>query len=250
MTKTYYKTIVLFVLFLGIQALFWTKTSKIYPDLAIVPNVPGVEAIKTMGFGDDEFMFRLMGFNLQTAGDTFGRFTALYKYDYAKLYQWFSLMDLLDNKSDFIPVMATYYYSQTQHTPDVRYVVDYLYDHAADRPEEKWWWLLQAVYLADKKLGDTDLAWKMAQPLIGNHDVPILAQQLPALVLEKRGEFEAAYEIMKAIKENADELSYGEINYMRYFVEERLGMLEKLTGELGLEPWHEQPSQQLLKEQH
>jgi hypothetical protein len=80
--------------------------------------------------------------------------------------------------------------------------------------------------------------------------VPILAQQLPALVLEKRGEFEAAYEIMKAIKENADELSYGEINYMRYFVEERLGMLEKLTGELGLEPWHEQPSQQLLKEQH
>src|SRR6185369_9665369 len=153
------------LLFAALQLGFWGITRDNLPNMDIVPDVPGAVAVKALSFGDEEFYFRLLGMNIQTAGDTFGRFTALYKYDYNKLSAWFHLLDTLDNESDYMPFIASYYYSQTQYTPDARYITDYLYDHSAYRPQKKFWWLAQATYIAQHKLHDNDLALKMAEPL-------------------------------------------------------------------------------------
>ena len=44
---------------------------------ATISDVPGRAALHALTFGDDEFLFRVLAFNIQNAGDTFGRFTAL-----------------------------------------------------------------------------------------------------------------------------------------------------------------------------
>ncbi len=214
------------LIFTVAQGAFWYKTLDVLPDMGIVPDVPGETAVKALSFGDEQFYFRVLALDIQNAGDTFGRFTELYKYDFRKLSAWFALLDKLDNTSDYVPFLASYYFSQTQHVPDVRYVVDYLYDHSASRPDKKYWWLAQAAYLAEHKLKDRDLALKVATPLERAETAPFWARQLPAFVHEKRGEMDDALRIIEHIQANTKDIPPGELRFMSYFVNERLKKLE------------------------
>lgn len=212
-------------LLLFCQLLFWRQTKDLHPEMGIVPAVPSHEAVQALSLGDNEWYFRWLALGLQNAGDSYGRFTALKDYDFSKLYQWFTLLDTLDSRSNMIPSLAAYYFSQTQRTQDVRYVVDYLYDHAMRDIAHKWWWLLQAMYLAQHKLNDMDLALKMAKPLV-NKDVPVWAQQMTAVMYEQRGEMEEALHIMETIRDNVKEIPASDLRYMEYFVKERLHKLD------------------------
>jgi hypothetical protein len=219
------------LLFMGLQGAFWYHTHTRLPDMSIVPDVPGESALKALSFGDEEALFRVLALNIQNAGDTFGRFTALYKYDFNRLYHWFKALDTLDRQSNYIPSMATYYFSQTQYAPDVKYIVDYLAEFADGRIEEKWWWMVQSVYLADHKLKNEDIALANARKLEGYTTIPIWAQQMPAFILEKRGEFDAAAMIIQNIMDSEQQLPQGELNFMRHFVEERIQALDKVKAD-------------------
>lgn len=217
----------LLIVFILLQVGYWYRTKDIKPELAVVPDVPGKEALLALSFGDPEFYFRILTMEIQNAGDTYGRFTSLRYYDFNKLYHWFNLLDELDYRSNIVPAMATYYFSQTQNIADVRYVVDYLYAHATRDVPQKWWWLLQSVYLSTHKLKDMDLAVKVATPMI-NPKVPAFAQQMAAVVHEKRGEMDDAMRIMESIRDNAEQISDADLKYMSYFIKERLGRLDEM----------------------
>jgi hypothetical protein len=212
---------------LAAQVGYWYETKDVHPNLAIVPPVPGKQEIQALTFGDNEFYFRALAFNIQNAGDTFGRFTSLRYYDMNRLYHWFNLLDTLDAQSNMLPSMATYYFAQTQNTTDVRYIVDYLYTHSMRDVPKKWWWLMQSIYLAQHKLNDMDLALKVSAPLV-NPKVPAFAQQMAAVVREKRGEMADALTIMETIRDHAEEIKDADLKDMQYFVKERLDRLEKL----------------------
>lgn len=242
-TRRFLPTYLLLGLMLACQLGFWWQTRGMLPNMEVVPDVPGRQTVKALSLGDEQFYFRVLALEIQNSGDTFGRFTALYKYDFKKLYAWFKLLDALDDRSNIVPTMATYYFSQTQHVPDVRYIVDYLYEHSAARVEQKWWWLVQAIYLASHKLEDEDLALKVAQPLTSTTKIPVWAQQMPAFVHEKRGEMEDALAIMENIKHSQQEIKPGELNFMRYFVLERLSTLEKAqASDIAKQPKYEIPA--------
>lgn len=219
----------------AVQVVFWSYTHKIHPDLGVVPPVPSKEELAILKMGDDQFYFRALALELQTAGDTYGRFTPLKQYRMDNVYHWFTLMDTLDRTSDMMPAMAAYYYSQTQNKKDVRPLINYLYEHSVRDIKHKWWWLLQSIYLAQHRLEDMDLALKVAKPLI-NPDVPIWAQQMTAVVYEKRGEMEDALAIMESIKDNADSISERDLKYMVYFIKERLNRLDKLEEFKNITP--------------
>lgn len=227
MTSTirYYSMIAL--LLLAMQGTFWWASFGRLPDLGVVPDNITNEEMQMLSFGDPQLLFRILAFRMNNAGDTFGRFTTLRDYDMEKIEQWFMQMDSLDNISNHPASMSAYYFSQTQHTPDVRHLINYLYEHSKNRPEEKWWWLTQATYLALHKLEDSDLALKVAKPLQGVENIPYWAQQMPAFVYEKRGELEDAYLIMRAILESEQDMEQSEINYMKYFIEERLERMQE-----------------------
>ena len=221
-----------FAVLLIAQGGFWQYTREIKPEMGIVPAVPGARTVRALSFGDEEAFFRLLALNIQNSGDTFGRFTALYKYDFSKLYQWFHLLDGLNNQSNYLPSMASYYFSQTQNPSDVRYLVDYLDEYADGRPKEKWWWVVQASYLASHKLNDSTRALEIASKLAGVRGIPIWAQQLPAFIHEQRGEFGEALAIMEDVMKHPEDYSQGELNFMRYFIDERLNRLKEVEGEL------------------
>jgi tetratricopeptide (TPR) repeat protein len=220
--------VAIFALLLCLQAGFWNFTRAIKPEMGIVPDVPGEATVRALSFGDEEALFRLLSLNIQSSGDTFGRFTALYKYDFNRLYHWFTLLGKLNNQSNYLPAMASYYFSQTQNPSDVRYLVDYLDEYTNGRAQEKWWWVVQGAYMATHKLKDADRALAVAEKLKGVRGIPIWAQQMPAFIHEDRGEFDEALAIIQEIAKNPQDYTQGELNFMRYFVDERIKRLDQV----------------------
>jgi hypothetical protein len=208
-----------------VQISFWYKTKHIKPDMIIVPNVPKLNTIKLLSLGDEQFYFRNFAFKIQNAGDSWGRFTALKHYNYQKLQGWFYLLDELDDQSNFVPSLASYYYSQTQNPEDTIYIIEYLRDHANKDLRNKWWWLVQAVYIANHRLKDNKLALDIAYELASTPkdvEMPYWARQMPAFIHEARGERNAAKKIIIDILNNFEEFTPGELNFMEYFIRERL----------------------------
>ncbi len=217
----------IFLFVLLIQAAFWVSVKEYRPNMAIVPDVPTENGVKAASLGDEQLYFRILAFRLQNAGDTFGRVTPLKDYDFVELKRWFDLLDTLDSQSSFVPSLAGYYFGQTQYHPDARYVVDYLDSYASRDINKNWWWLGQAVYIANHKLEDKaralELAYKLASAQ-GEH-IPLWTKQMPAFIHEQMGEKEAAYFIIKSLLDEKDKLSEGDINFMHYFIKDRLEYL-------------------------
>ena len=218
------------VLLLAAQGMCWWQLKDRTPPMDIVALPPSKTSVAALSLGEEQVFFRLLGMQVQTAGDLFGRFTALYKYDYHRLLDWFRLCDSLDAQSNYIPTLASYYFSQSQFTPDVRYVVTYLREHSEHDLKHKWWWLVQAIYLANHHLKDTELALDMAKELEGQRDLPLWVQQMPAFIHEQRGEMDSALKIMQDIQDNEKDIPQGELNFMQYFVKERIHALDKNHG--------------------
>jgi hypothetical protein len=221
------KLVVLLIALFAIQALCWWQLRSTPPPMDIVSPPPGKQAVKALALGEDQVFFRILGMEVQTAGDLFGRFTALFHYDYQRLYHWWKLLDALDPTSNYIPTLASYYFGQTQFVPDTRYVVKYLREHAEGDIKNKWWWMVQAIYIANHKLHDSDMALEMAKTLEGHRELPIWVQQMPAFLYEQRGEMDAALAIMENIQANVKDIPQGELNFIEHFVKERTTALEK-----------------------
>lgn len=226
----------LLVVFLFVQFFFWTKIVNVRAYLDVVDAPPSSGTIKAFSFGDSEYYFRLKLFKVQNMGDTYGRFTSLSKYDYKKLYEWFILLENLNEKSTYLPSLVAYYYSQTPKVEDRIYTIKFLERHALLNPEKNWWWLYQAMYIAffsmkDENLG-VDLAYKLKK--YSPATAPIWTKQMVAILLAKKGnECEAVRvisEILNDYEKNSsksEKEKNDEMNYMKYFINTNIEMLKE-----------------------
>lgn len=222
-----------FSLLFFVQFSFWLKTEGIKPAIEIVPEVPNKYTVEALSLGDKQFYFRFLAIELQNAGDSFGRFTALKNYDYSKLYRWFTMLDGLDKKSRFVPSLAAYYFTQTQKREDTRYIVQYLDEHSSADIDANWWWLFQATMIAKSTLKDKKLALELAYKMSQNNvkEAPIWTKQMPAFIHAELGEDCSAFAVINQIlKENETgvrEIKPEELDFMRYFIKNRLDKLKE-----------------------
>jgi tetratricopeptide (TPR) repeat protein len=232
------KTLYLFAVFILLaQFVFWhgagswKGTKSINPELEVVPVVPSVEMLKAFSFGDEQLTFRYNGYMMQFLGDTFGRVTPLKDYDFERLYRWWMLLDEVDSISNLVVYVVAYYYGATQDKEkDIPYVVDFLEHHADKHPSLKWWWYSQAVYNAKYNLKDNKRALEIAKKLSDlpkDIDMPIWTRQLSAFIYEGEGEYKEACDIIVNVVRDYgdDKISEGEMNFIYYFITERLRAL-------------------------
>ena len=222
----------LFLISFLLQIIFWFKTENIKPNYEIIPTPPNQYFLSAASLGDNEFLFRALAFRIQNSGDIFVNFVALQNYDYLRLYHWLTMLDNLNAKSNLLPSLAAYYFSQTQQASDSIYIINYLDEHAAKNLDASWWWLFQAINLAEENLHDTNLALKLAYKLSENNDpqAPLWTKQMPAFIYARQGNGCMAFKIIqKLIDENNSgkrQISVEEMNFMRYFISERLKKLK------------------------
>ena len=225
----YSKNYILLFVTLGLlQVAIWWQGLEIRPNFEVVPVLTSKNAVQALSLGDEQGYFRMMAFNLQNLGDGVGRVTPLYRYNYALIKDWAYMLDALDPHSDFVPAVMSFYYSQTQFTPDVRHIVEYLDAHSENRVNDKWEWVAQAVYLANHRLEDKDLALKLAEKLATstNPSTPMWARQMPAFIHEQRGELEQAEVIIRDLMQRESIMTASEKSFMQYFLKYRIEALQ------------------------
>lgn len=211
-----------------VNCVFWTGTSDIYAKWEGVPPVPTREGAIMMALGDSEFAYRLGAITLQNLGDSGGRVTPIKDYEYPKLGRWFDLLDGLDPASDHVPMLAAYYFGATRVPKDVAIVVDYLARIGQNPHGTKWRWLAQAALLARHKLNNLDLALDLAYKLshmeLLDDTMPAWGRQMPAMLLENKGERADAQRIMKDLLLSGHSFHPNEVNFMASYMVEQLGM--------------------------
>lgn len=212
------------------QAAFSWSIRDLRPTMGILPDLPQERAVSALAFGDGQFLYRYLALNLQNAGDNGGRVTPLKNYDYAKVVQWLQLLDGLDVESHWPIAMANGYFGQTQNIEDVRPIVRYMQGHVAQRPEAKWPWLVNAVYLSRHRLKSDWLALDAARQLATYDyaDMNAASLQMPALVLDDLGQFHKALNEMISLRERrGGEFSYEEHMWIKDFIESKRNALSR-----------------------
>lgn len=223
----------LFIATFAAQIFFWKKTENIKPNFDLVPPAPNQYLISALSLGDKEFLFRILSARLQNSGDVFAGFAALKKYNYSRIYQWMTALDTLNYKSTLVPSLASYYYAQTQNKPDTKYIIDYLDEHSSKDIDANWWWFFQAIYIAKNNLHDLDRALDLAYKLSKNNnpDAPLWTKQMPAFIHKEMGNdclsFAVIENLIEESKSGSRQITAKEMNFIRYFINERLTDLKK-----------------------
>jgi hypothetical protein len=233
--------VILIWLFLFFQVAFWNGfnflgfswigTLNQKPNLKVIPPIESEQVGRLLSFGDSYFYHRYKSFVLQNAGDEYGRVTPLKNYDYSLLYKWFTHLDKFNWQSNYLPSLASYYFSGSQEPKrDLPFIISYLRAHSEKDLLKKWWWQGQAFSFAKHRLKDSKLALEIAKPLSQlpeREDIPMWVYQLSAFALEDLGEDQQACQTILSIIQNFKKLSKEEINYIYYFLEERMRVIEK-----------------------
>jgi hypothetical protein len=210
---------------ISLNVIFWTHSSTVRAMWSNVPPVPTENGATTITLGDGQLFYRVAGIMLQNLGDLGGMSTKMELYNYPMLRNWFMLSDILDSESNFFPILAAFYYGPTADPKDVRYVNEYLVKIGSRKEGEKWRWLAQAVHLARYRQNDINEAFRLAEMLAKhpNQDRPAWTYQMPAFVMNAKGDRQAAYEIiMNLLKTEAEKMHPVEVNFMVYYICDRL----------------------------
>lgn len=212
---------IILLICLAANIVFWQSSKDIKAKWFNVPPSPSLDTAKISGLSDAQFAYRVNGIMLQNLGSVGGLGVNLREYNYAELKKWFLLQDRLDEKSNFTPLIAAYYYGAVDDKSKIDYVLDYLKIVGSRPYGEKWRWLGQAVFLARYSLKDNDKALELAKILASNKDpkIGMWARQMPALIYQSEGNKQEAYAVMMNIlKDSLDEMHPNEINFMKDYI--------------------------------
>ena len=149
------------------------------------PYPPTKLAIKALSFGDEQFLFRYYVLQLQNAGDKIGFVTSIKNHNYARLYQWFIVLDDIDKNSKITPSLASNYYGSSADSESVKWVIKYLIENGLKNIESNWRSLTYAAYLA-KNINDYNLIVKSTEALTksNNSKIPLWAKTLGIFYLQ------------------------------------------------------------------
>ncbi|MFA5592350.1 MAG: hypothetical protein WC989_03445 [Micavibrio sp.] len=204
--------------------LFWTHSRTILPEWNNVSPPPSASSVRMAALGDPEIAYRMIGYFLQNAGNTGGRYESLKDYNYTYLEGWFGLAHALDPRADLVPFLTAYYFGALENEPGrTSHVARALIAPGLEPYPEKWRWLAHAVYLARFRADNIEWALELANKLAGL-DVEMAAwgRQMPAFVQLGMGDKKAAYEVMVSmLATEGDKLHPAEVNFMREFICER-----------------------------
>lgn len=219
-----YKFALAVVVLLNLAVWFVSKDARV--GWAGVPPVPDKNGLLMATLGDDQLAYRFSALTLQNLGDAGGRVVPLNSYNYERLKGWFFVFHELDPRSNFVPMIAAYYFGATHDPENSLHIVDFLEVAGQDHRREKWRWLAQAVYMARYRAEDMDRALDLAHQLsdMGQEhlELPLWTRHMPSFVLAAQGEKQAARDLMEVILGSAEGLHPTEIKFMQDYLENEL----------------------------
>lgn len=182
-----------------------------------VPDAPNMVAYQSSFLGDSSLAHRMVGMLLQNFGGSGGRVESIHEYDMHKVAQWLALGFELEERSNYLPFLAAYYFGATETKSELEPLIDFLAEVGRYDDDDNWRWLSNAVYLARFRAENFEKAVVLADELATMYKPgrPALIAQMPAFIQLQIGDKDAAYAIMlELIKESSETMHPNEVNFM------------------------------------
>lgn len=209
----------------GFGVMFSVLTHNMRDTWPGIAPPPSASEALFYGFGDQQLSYRTVGLTLQNAGDTGGRVTNFKDYDYTVVENWLWLADALDDKANYVPSLAAYYFSAAKEPEKLMHLIGYLSHVGAEATNERWRWLAHAVFLARFEIKDQTLALDLAKKMaaIDSPDMPMWTKVMPAYVENARGDKKSARDLLLLIVANPQiSQQQADINQSCWYINEHL----------------------------
>ncbi len=184
---------------------------------------------RALAMGSEQLLGHLLAIRLQLHDNQAGQHFRYSLMDYDRLIAW------LDQISDTAPgteyplLLASRIYSQTGSEERLRMIIAFVERRFAENPQLHWRRLAEASVLARHKLGDLELALRLAERLAQQPEsvvMPHWARDFEFLLLAELNEYEAAIAIIVAMLESG---SIEDVDERRFLREKLSDFRQKLS---------------------
>lgn len=154
---------------------------------------------KILSFGDNELASKFLVLRIQAFDNQPGVSIPFRDLDYFELSDWLNLIVKLDEKSEYPHFLMSKIYSQVVDVNRQYIAVEWVRKQFANRPNERWEWMVHITTFVKHFLHNDELALAYASELRAKtdpHKVPSWVRQIELFFIENDGQFEAAAAIL------------------------------------------------------
>jgi hypothetical protein len=164
-------------------------------DLYDLGDPPPEAAIRAASLGEDVLAGYLLMVYLQDYNVHLGTTTPLAAMDRTSVRRWLDMAGTLDPDTGYPLLLASRHYAETGEPAERRKMLDWVYQRFAERPNQRWPWLVHGVFVARHVLHDSALAETYAAALrtqVDDPKAPSWVRQMDLLLRADLGEMEDA----------------------------------------------------------
>jgi hypothetical protein len=182
-----------------------------------LPTAPSLSGMRILSFGDDQLTSKLIMLWLQAFDYQPGTSLPFKALDYARVADWLELAMRLDPRSQYPLLAASRLYGEVADPSKARHMLEFVYAHFMEAPNQRWPWLAHAAIIAKHRLGDLALALKYARAIsvhATGPEVPYWARDMSLFILEEMGELAAAKALIGGLIESGLVTDGNEIRFL------------------------------------
>jgi len=174
---------------------------------------------RAMALGDPATFSRALSLWLQNADYEPGLSLPLASLDYPRVGAWLDLQLALDAENRFPMLAALHLYGSVGERDKVRWMLEWVARHFREAPAARWRYMAEAAVKAKHKLGDLQLAYRLASELdqrTRGLPLPGWARQLHIFLKADLGEREEARALLGALIESGQITRPEELRFLSH----------------------------------
>jgi len=155
-----------------------------------------------LAMGSEQLLGYLLAIRLQLHDNQVGRHFRYSLIDYSLLIDWLDQISDTSPGTEYPMLLASRVYTSTGNREQLRQILGFIERRFDDDPQLHWRRLAESSVVAKHKLGDLDLALRLARKLSQQPtsvDLPHWARDLEFLLLAELNELESAIAIVQAL---------------------------------------------------
>lgn len=192
-----------FLVLLGVQLAYHHYSSSLF-DIGYQPLAKPMAAgtYRQTAMGSEQLLGYLLAIRLQMHDNQAGRHFRYSLIDYDVLLDWLEQISSLSPGTEYPMLLASRIYTQTNDPVRLRKILGFIERYFDDEPQLHWRRLAEASLIAKHKLGDLELALRLARKLStqpATIRMPQWARDFELLLLAELNELESAIAIIEAL---------------------------------------------------
>lgn len=185
-------------------------------------------AYRAAAMGSEQLLGYLLAIRLQLHDNQAGQHFRYSLIDYDRLIDWLEQLSDVAPHTEYPLLLASRIYSQTGSEPRLRQLIGFIERRFGDNPQLHWRRLAEACLLAKHKLGDLELALRLAERLARQPQsvqMPHWARDFHFLLLADLNEYESAIAMIRGLLDSG---SIADVDEQRFLRQKLLDFQQKL----------------------